>query len=315
MSDFIKHDSNKPQPFKGVFQYFPKALMAVAIVSGYGAKKYEWGNWAKARGADRYWEALTRHFLALCGGERLDEESGLRHIEHLAWNALAVLELELRQEKENGSQRIQPQPGDGAFPNGGLSGSIARGNGACDEVAKRSGSDPVADQSFKSPCRFCTKGAAHPCEDLGDTQYCTNFTGLSPSDTVADPSGFRWCKFCAKNVRYPCKNSHTSQGCLNSSDPVAKQSNSKPQLIFTDEIDCGQKASDEVAEPSSQLQKCRFCAQQIKHPCTDVRTINDCLNFTDPKPSDIVANPSSLITTCKVCGGGSVFCKACMPLL
>ena len=48
-------------------------------------------------GLARYTDAMLRHHFAEAGGEELDEDSGLRHAAHRAWNALAVLELELRE--------------------------------------------------------------------------------------------------------------------------------------------------------------------------------------------------------------------------
>jgi hypothetical protein len=59
------------------------AMLHVARVLLFGAKKYGAGNWKmvpKAR--DRYFAACLRHTLAWWQGEKLDPESGLPHLAH-----------------------------------------------------------------------------------------------------------------------------------------------------------------------------------------------------------------------------------------
>lgn len=78
-----------------LYQDFPHALLAVAQVATFGARKYARSNWKLVPDAKlRYTDALHRHLLlgVLCEN---DGESGLMHAAHAAWNALAVLELEL----------------------------------------------------------------------------------------------------------------------------------------------------------------------------------------------------------------------------
>lgn len=78
---------------------FPRALSAVGKVTTYGATKYTDNGWVDVPdGVNRYTDAMMRHFLKECAGEKLDDESGLRHAEQVAWNALARLELMLRAE-------------------------------------------------------------------------------------------------------------------------------------------------------------------------------------------------------------------------
>lgn len=88
-----KFDDGKAPIFKGVLNYFPNALEAVARVSEFGFNKYgAWGGWRHVEnGYDRYTEALNRHNLA----QGYDQDSKLLHIAHRAWNALATLELAL----------------------------------------------------------------------------------------------------------------------------------------------------------------------------------------------------------------------------
>ncbi len=91
-----KKDAGKLPIFRGVYQYFSRALLSVAAVSLMGFNKYgAWGGWRKVPDAKaRYSDALLRHLAADAQGERLDPESGLPHLAHAAWNALAILELD-----------------------------------------------------------------------------------------------------------------------------------------------------------------------------------------------------------------------------
>lgn len=95
----MKLDTGKPPAFRGLAEYFPLALLEVAGVSAFGHVKYkEWGGWVKVENASgRYADALMRHTLQRAAGQEFDEESKLRHAAQAAWNALAVLELELRE--------------------------------------------------------------------------------------------------------------------------------------------------------------------------------------------------------------------------
>lgn len=78
-------------------QDFPRALVAVSEVCTYGANKYSDSGWLHVRlGHSRYNDALFRHLLSAAAGEENDQESGMAHLAHAAWNALALLELKLR---------------------------------------------------------------------------------------------------------------------------------------------------------------------------------------------------------------------------
>lgn len=77
-------------------QSFPRALYAVAEVCTYGCKKYTRDGWKSVpNGINRYTAAMARHRLNRNMGETRDPESKLLHRAHEAWNALALLELEL----------------------------------------------------------------------------------------------------------------------------------------------------------------------------------------------------------------------------
>lgn len=73
---------------------FAEALQGVGLVGTYGANKYTPDGWKYVEnGRERYWDALWRHLFAYASGEIIDPESGLPHLSHAAWNALAVIEL------------------------------------------------------------------------------------------------------------------------------------------------------------------------------------------------------------------------------
>jgi hypothetical protein len=78
---------------------FGKALRAVSRVGTFGARKYTRGGWQGVDdGFNRYTAALLRHLFQE-HYEEFDRDLPVRHAEQVAWNALARLELLLR-EKE-----------------------------------------------------------------------------------------------------------------------------------------------------------------------------------------------------------------------
>lgn len=88
-----KDDLDKPR-LDLVLGDFKKALWGVGLVGTFGAKKYSDRGWKSVDNAvERYLNAMLRHYLNYKNGEELDSESGLPHLSHMAWNALAVCEL------------------------------------------------------------------------------------------------------------------------------------------------------------------------------------------------------------------------------
>jgi len=69
----------------------PAAILRVAEVAGFGAEKYERLNFARGYAWSLSYDALQRHLHAFWGGENNDPESGLPHLAHAAWHALALL--------------------------------------------------------------------------------------------------------------------------------------------------------------------------------------------------------------------------------
>lgn len=98
-----KLDAGKPPVMRGVIQYFPRALMAVSLVSLKGAEKYTWRGWETVPdGPNRYGDALARHLVLEDIEGEYDKDTGLLHAAQAAWNALARLELILREQEAAG---------------------------------------------------------------------------------------------------------------------------------------------------------------------------------------------------------------------
>lgn len=91
-----KQDRKNAPLARGVLDYFPDALMAVAELSRIGNEQHNPGepmHWAKDKSADHA-DCVMRHLI-----ERgtLDTD-GVRHSTKVAWRALALLQIELEQE-------------------------------------------------------------------------------------------------------------------------------------------------------------------------------------------------------------------------
>ena len=95
-----KFDAGKIRPSL-ILNDMPRAILAVAEVGTYGAEKYSEGGWKHVdSGIARYTDAMDRHRLKE-GIESHDDDSGLLHAAQVAWNALARLELMLREQDSN----------------------------------------------------------------------------------------------------------------------------------------------------------------------------------------------------------------------
>jgi hypothetical protein len=93
-----KTDAGKPDA--SLLLMFGRALLEVARVGTLGAKKYTRCGWQSVPdGKNRYTAALLRHLLTE-PYEEYDKDLNVPHAAQSAWNALARLELMLR-EKEN----------------------------------------------------------------------------------------------------------------------------------------------------------------------------------------------------------------------
>ena len=96
-----KYDNGKPM-IGTLVRVFPLALEALGSVIEFGTHKYpQPDNWKKVEGAKyRYLDSLMRHMVKHYKGMELDEETNKPHLAHMAWNALAILELYLMEKNE-----------------------------------------------------------------------------------------------------------------------------------------------------------------------------------------------------------------------
>jgi hypothetical protein len=81
----------------GVFDYFPDALCEVAKVSLAGNRQHQLGpplRWDKSISANHA-DAIGRHLI----DRGTVDTDGMLHSAKLAWRALAILQLELEEEK------------------------------------------------------------------------------------------------------------------------------------------------------------------------------------------------------------------------
>lgn len=107
-----KLDAGKSPVFQGLIDYFPRACIAVAGISGFGASKYAWKGWQSVPdGVNRYSNALGRHMMLESIEGPFDKDSGLLHKAHAAWNALAALELYLREEYKTSGKVVEGNAG------------------------------------------------------------------------------------------------------------------------------------------------------------------------------------------------------------
>lgn len=72
------------------------ALVAIADVLTFGAKKYDAHNWRGGFDWSRLVGAAYRHLSAFNDGEDIDAESGLPHLAHLGCCVVFLLEHQLR---------------------------------------------------------------------------------------------------------------------------------------------------------------------------------------------------------------------------
>lgn len=106
-----KLDAGKPDA--SLLQDFGRALMEVARVGTYGKEKYSRGGWQSVDdGRLRYAAAMLRHYFAE-QYELFDTdpymtgtkwEGTIAHDAQVAWNALARLELRLREDERGESE-------------------------------------------------------------------------------------------------------------------------------------------------------------------------------------------------------------------
>ena len=79
---------------------FSRSLEEVGKIGTYGAVKYSPNGWVEVtNGIERYTDAMYRHLTEEAKGNQLDSDTGLLHAAHAAWNALARLDLMMRNQE------------------------------------------------------------------------------------------------------------------------------------------------------------------------------------------------------------------------
>lgn len=107
-----RFDNGKPQ----VHLVAPSLMLAVATVATFGAKKYGPRNWEAGMPMSRIYSPMMRHLLKWWSGEDLDEESGLPHSYHIAWNAQAIVEYERRIQEGTLPSEVDDRPHRAVIP-------------------------------------------------------------------------------------------------------------------------------------------------------------------------------------------------------
>ena len=99
----MENKGKKNDEGKAMMGLIPLSLLqGVARVYEYGLKKYGLNNWTRFESNEeerrRFTSALLRHLSEYqTDSNAIDEESGLPHADHIAWNAIMLIYL-----KENG---------------------------------------------------------------------------------------------------------------------------------------------------------------------------------------------------------------------
>lgn len=87
----VKHDEGKNR----LDLIEPEFIEGVGKVLTFGAEKYGPNNWQNVDDAEnRYYAAALRHLLAWRKGEKVDSESGLSHLDHVATNIMFLQHFE-----------------------------------------------------------------------------------------------------------------------------------------------------------------------------------------------------------------------------
>ena len=93
---------NDVQDGKLRWELLPLDLIEKIVeVYHFGATKYGPDTWKQLEnGEQRYKAALLRHLVEHDKNELRDTESGLLHMQHVCWNAIAMLYFAIEKEKE-----------------------------------------------------------------------------------------------------------------------------------------------------------------------------------------------------------------------
>ena len=86
----LRFDDKKPR-----FDLIPTyPMFQLARLFAFGTKKYAERNWEKGMPWSKVIAPLQRHLCNWMAGEDNDDETGLSHMIHVAWNAMVLVEYE-----------------------------------------------------------------------------------------------------------------------------------------------------------------------------------------------------------------------------
>lgn len=106
----VKFDKDKPN-VDLVLGAFARSLLEVSKVGTFGAKKYTPNGWVSVPNAkERYLSAAWRHYIDYKYVSELDPDSGLHHLSHFAWNALAALKFALDEQDMKKAKPNKKEP-------------------------------------------------------------------------------------------------------------------------------------------------------------------------------------------------------------
>jgi hypothetical protein len=85
----------------------PTFIEGIGKISAFGAQKYHMRNFLMAPGMawSSVYESLQRHLFSFWNGEENDEESGLPHLLHVAWNVMVLYTYSHREPYQPGDDR------------------------------------------------------------------------------------------------------------------------------------------------------------------------------------------------------------------
>ena len=97
MSEGKKYDEGKLR-----WNLLPIEIVEKIVeVYEFGANKYGENTWQNLSGGqERCYAALLRHLCSWRKGDKIDDESGLNHLQHCIWNLMAMLHFEPENKKK-----------------------------------------------------------------------------------------------------------------------------------------------------------------------------------------------------------------------
>lgn len=90
----------------------PEAIVAMADILTFGAKKYSVRNWETGMAWGRVFGALMRHLWAWWAGEKADKETGRSHLWHALCCVAFLVAYEARGAGNDDRPRVRTKGGD-----------------------------------------------------------------------------------------------------------------------------------------------------------------------------------------------------------